>query len=282
MKLFRFLGFSLLIIFTCSVFSLGSNGSDYHAASKAGILNTIVPKPTDGGIRENIPAKYHSKYQKWKDEFLSTEMGKQQWESYANNKGFVLVITMSEDQQKFGAGTAGYQWTEAGELVGATISLGKYIDKGYPNPIYFPVMNSLSTESAEFDISGNILAATKFAHELGHVNLTAKSSGETVQRQNSLMPEYNKILLDNGYDVGDKRLVDLVSQMGGTPVEIWENREYWGETNAMRFLLDRINKEKFYCPVLNRIKRNIQSYAKNYEERFDQIADARSPDVCHN
>ena len=281
MKLFRFLGFSLLIISICSLVCFGSEGSEYHSVSKSGILNTIVPKPTDGGIRENIPSKYRARYERWKAELLATGSGKEQWESYFNNKGFILVIIISGDQ-KSGAGTSEYQWTAEGELVGATITLGRYIDKGYPNPIYFPVMNSLSTQSAEFDISGNILAATKFAHEFGHVNLTAKTSGEIVQRQNSLMPAYNKILLDNGYDVSDKRLVDLASQMGGTPVEIWENREYWGETNAMKFLLDRINKEKFYCPVLNRIKRNIQSYAKNYEERFDEIADARSPGVCHN
>jgi hypothetical protein len=282
MKLFRFFSSSLLVCLVCATLSPASTTINYHSVSAQGILNTIVPKPTDGGIRENIPAKYKARYEKWKNELLATDFGKEQWESYANNKGFVLVITITDNQQKNGAGTAEYQWTEEGELVGATISLGKYLEKGYPNPIYFPVMNSLSIESAEFDIDGNILAATKFAHEFGHVNLTAKSSGVVVQRQNTLMPTYNQILLSNGYNITDKKLTDLATEMGGTPVEIWENREYWGEANAMQFLLGRINKEKFYCPIFNRIMTNIKSYARNYEDRFDQIADAKTTGVCHD
>jgi hypothetical protein len=282
MRLFRFFSSSLLVCLVCATFSQAATTINYHSASAQGILNTIVPKPTDGGIRENIPAKYKARYEKWKNELLATDFGKEQWESYANNKGFVLVITITDNQQKNGAGTAEYQWTEEGELVGATISLGKYLEKGYPNPIYFPVMNSLSIESAEFDIDGNILAATKFAHEFGHVNLTAKSSGVMVQRQNTLMPAYNQILLSNGYNITDKKLTDLATEMGGTPVEIWENREYWGEANAMQFLLGRISKEKFYCPIFNRIMTNIKSYARNYEDRFDQIADAKTTGVCHD
>jgi hypothetical protein len=282
MRLFRFFSCSILIGAVCATISLGSGTIDYHSGSVSkGILNTIVPMPADGGIREEISPKYKVRYERWKEQLLATDFGKAQWDAYANNKNFVLTITISDEQPKNGAGTADYQWTESGQLVGATISLGKYLEKGYPNPIYFPVMNSLSVESAEFDISGNILAATKLAHEFGHVNLTAKSSGELVQRQNNLMPAYNQILLSNGYNIGDQKLLDLATQMGGTPVEIWENREYWGETNAMNYLLSRINKEKFYCPVFNRIMNNIKSYAKNYEQRFDDIAGTNTG-ACHD
>ena len=49
--------------------------------------------------------------------------------------------------------------------------------------------------------------------------------------ENRLIPVYNQIQLSNGHNVSDPRLVDLARQMGGTPVEIWEDREYWGETN---------------------------------------------------
>lgn len=281
MAFFRFLGFSLLTITAATTMTLAAGSFSYHSAPAKGIMNTIVPKPTDGGIRENIPAKLKVKYEKWKSDLLATEFGKEQWESYANNKGFVLLIEIS-GEQKQGAGTTDYQWTAEGELVGATIVLGKYLDRGYPNPIYFPVMNSLSMQSKEFQISGDLLAATKFAHEFGHVNLTAKTGGEVVQRQNNLMPAYNKILLSNGYNVTDQKLLDLVTEMGGTPVQIWENREYWGEANAMQFLVDRLGKEKYYCRVLNRIRDNIKSYAKNYEARFDKIADDGTPAGCHN
>ena len=91
-----------------------------------------------------------------------------------------------------------------------------------------------------------------------------------LQLQNSLMPVYNSIFLKNGLNTKDTKLVDLASQMGGTPVEIWESREYWSEVNAMLFLDARINKEAFYCHVFNKIKRNIENYARDYETFFDQ------------
>lgn len=246
----------------------------YHPVSNENNDYTVVKKPIDGGVKEIIPAKYQEKYLKWKEELLSTEFGRQQWKNYSNNKQFILTITISGEEGQ-GAGTGKYQWDETGELVGATITLGNKLDKGLPNAIYFPVMNSLSSEEPKYRISRNLLAATKFAHEFGHVNQTAKMNSELFQLQNKLMPVYNEILLKNGYNINDQNLIDLTKQMGGTPVEIWENREYWGETNAMLYLIDRINKENFYCSVLNKIKRNITLYAKEYEERFEQIEDTK-------
>src|SRR5688500_3824102 len=54
------------------------NSSDFHLRS--GVIKTL----TDGGIKEDIPKKYREKYQKWKTQLLSTDFGRQQWESYAN------------------------------------------------------------------------------------------------------------------------------------------------------------------------------------------------------
>jgi hypothetical protein len=60
--------------------------------------------------------------------------------------------------------------------------------------------------------------------------------------------------------------------MGGTPVEVWEDREYWGEANAMLYLRDRITKESEQRALFSRIMRTVELYSKNYAERFDQIA----------
>lgn len=247
-----------------------STGITYHAKSSETDEIVVVKRPTDGGIREVIPAKYQEKYHKWKDELLSTEFGQKQWERYSNNKQFILTITIAGEEGQ-GAGTGKYQWDTTGQLVGATITLGNKLDKGLPNAIYFPVMNSLSSEEPKYKISGDLLASAKFAHEFGHVNQTSKMNSELFQLQNKLMPLYNEILLKNGYNTRDKNLVELTKQMGGTPVEIWENREYWGEANAMLYLIERINQERFYCSVFNKIRRNVELYAKDYEERFEQI-----------
>jgi len=229
---------------------------------------TIIKTPTDGGIREDIPAKYRERYAAWKNELLSTDLGRQQWDNYGNNKSFILTITISSKHSQ-GAGTDKYLWNENGALVGATITLGRDLNDGYPDPIYYPVMNSLSSDMSSYSINGRILAAAKISHEFGHINQTAEGNKNLLLLQNRLMPVYTEIFLNNGRDMKDKKLVDLAKQMGGTPVEIWESREYWSEVNAMRFLQERIGKEDFYCYVFNKIKLNIETYAKDYEYRFD-------------
>jgi hypothetical protein len=231
--------------------------------------DTVVKTPTDGGIREDFPAKYKNRFERWKAELLSTEFGREQWEKYANNKQFVLTIVIKGDSGK-GAGTGDLLWDDGGRFVGATITLGAQLDTGFPNPIYYPVLNSLSSEKASFLINGNILAATKIAHEIGHLNQAANANVNVLQLQNKLIPVYNSILLGSGRRTDDAKLDDLKRQMGGTPVEIWESREYWSEVNAMLFLKERISNEDFYCSVFNRIRNNLESYARDYERRFDE------------
>ena len=224
-----------------------------------------------GGIKELIPAKYASRYLAWKKDFLSTQAGRDQWAFYENNPQFTLTITVSSDNAE-GAATGKYSWDQSGKLVAATITLGSRLDDGYPNPIYFPVMNSLVATEQHVPISGYTLAATKIAHEFGHVLRTAQVDGRLYQLQSQLIPQYNKIFLNNGRRADDPRLLELVKQMGGTPVTIWEDREYWGETNAMLYLRDRITENSMRCFLFSRIRHSIDLYAKQYEKRFTEIA----------
>jgi len=228
---------------------------------------TIVKHPTDGGIREAIPDRFKPRFESWKAELLATDYGREQWEKYANNKDFILTITVSGSREK-GAGTDKFLWDEDGNLVGATITLGGGIEGGYPAPIYYPVLNSLASDSSTYSISGKILAATKLSHEIGHVNQAAAANMKFLQLQNRLIPEYNAIMLKNGFRSNDKKLLDLAAEMKGTPVEIWESREYWSEVNAMLFLNEKISKEDFYCFVFKKMRYNLESYAKGYESRF--------------
>ena len=231
----------------------------------------IVPTPVDGGIREEIPRKYADRYAKWKAELLSTEFGRSQWEAWANNKSFVLTIKISGDKGK-GAGTDKFQWDEQGNFVGATITLGNNIESGYPNPIYYPVLNSLSAERSAYLISGRVLAATKFSHELGHVAQAATASHQLIEKQTKLIPEYTSIFLKNGHNTRDQKLLALAAELGGTPIEIWESREYWSEVTAMKFLRERIKDESYYCFVFNKIRDNVTTYAREYVDRFEPAA----------
>lgn len=240
--------------------------ASYHRIEFPG--TAIVATPTDGGIREDIPKKYLERYEKWKAELLSTEFGRRQWEAYASNKEFVLTIKIDGDKGK-GAGTDKFQWDDKGNFVGATITLGNQIDNGYPNPIYYPVLNSLSADQSSYMISGRILAASKMSHELGHVAQTARANMTIIEKQSKLIPEYTSIFLKNGHNTNDRKLVELAEQIGGTPIEIWESREYWSEVTAMQYLDERIKGEAFYCFVFNKIRSNVQTYAREYVDRFD-------------
>lgn len=226
-----------------------------------------------GGIKEEIPAKYYDRYQSWKQEFLSTDAGRTQWSQYADNPHFTLTIVIARDNAE-GATTGKYKWNDTGQLIAATITLGNKLDAGYPNPIYFPVMNSLVPTESSRPIDGTTLAATKIAHEFGHVNRTVKADAGLYQLQSQLIPQYNSIFLSNGRNASDPKLVELVDKIGGTPVEIWEDREYWGEANAMVYLRDRITDDNVRCSLFSKIRHSVDLYAKSYEQRFFDVAQA--------
>ena len=236
------------------------------------VRNTsLTPAAAAGGIKEVIPEKYAKRYEEWKAEFLSTDIGKAQWDMYSHHPRLQITITIGGKSLQ-GAGTGKYKWNDAGELVSATIMLGEKLDEGYPSAVYYPVMNALEPFESKQLIGGSVLAATKIAHEFGHVMKISTTPQSLYNLQVQLFPIYNKIFLSNGYNVNDPRLVDIAQKMGGNPVQIWEDREYWGEANAMLFLRDRVAKEKFHCRLFGKIKRAVEEYAKDYEARFAEIA----------
>jgi len=289
MNLFRILGFCLLALLTFA--SSPTVQAHFHHTGSAPILDyhseftgdsdVEKRKSSDTGIREVVPRDLRQRYAKWKEELLSTEFGRTQWDHYANNKQFLLRIVVSENR-KYGAGTDDFEWNKDGELVAATITLGKNLDKGYPDPVYYPVMNSLATYDNFYEISGDILASAKLIHEIGHVNFTAQANSKVFQQQNKLMASYNSIFLKNGYDTSDPRLVELANELGGKPIEIWEAREYKSEVSSLRYLMERINREPYYCSVFTRVKRNIANYASNYKESFELTAGESALNPCGN
>ena len=259
--------FVIATLVCCAVSAIAQKANPLRSAPR----NESLTKAADsGGIREIIPAKYEKRYEEWKAEFLSTDIGKAQWDMYAHHPHIVLTITINGNSK--GAGSGKYKWNDSGELVAATISLGSEIERGYPSSVYYPVMNALEPFENQRLIDGSMLAATKLAHEFGHVMKISSVPRSLYDLQIQLVPVYNKIFLSNGYNVNDPRLVDIAQKIGGNPVQIWEDREYWGEANAMLFLRDRVAKEKFHCRLFGKIKQAVEEYAKDYEERFAEIA----------
>lgn len=252
---------------------------DYHFDLFSGPHPITAVGLDERGIREAVPNEYRVRYQRWKDELLATKYGRILWDSYAANREFLLTIKVA-GSRKFGAGTDDFEWDGNGKLIAATITLGKDLDKGFPDPIYYPVMNSLSMSMESTGIDGSVLASTKLAHEIGHVNFTAEANSRVFQRQDRLIAAYYKIFLNNGYNTGDPRLVELSRELGRDPIEIWEDREYWSEVSAMKFLVERIKNETYYCSVLNKVRRNINNFARNYRDRFLQFSDIAVSGTC--
>ncbi len=240
-----------------------------------GKLHPYFLEPSRGGIREVIADKYKKRYQQWKHEFLSTEAGRRQWQVYAHHPHLVLTITVSPNNSH-GGKTGGYQWDGSGNMIGATVTLGDRIDQGYPDAVYYPVTNALALLESFGLVSANALAATKIAHELGHVNRTATTGIALYQLQNQLIPVYDSILLVNGYDTLDPRLIELARQMGGIPAEISVEREYWAEANALLYLRERISDKRFQRSLSKKIKENIDLCDTCCGERFLQIAQSQS------
>lgn len=248
---------------------------------KRTLSNSATPKKLeDHGIKENIPDRYRLRYQKWKDALLSTKFGQEMWASYSENDEFLLKIVVSSKRDQ-GAETSGYEWDDDGRLISATITLGGGLDTGFPDPVYYPVMNSLAVTDRTIGTRGDILASAKIAHEIGHVNFTAATSKKTFIHQNKMIEEYYKIFLNNGYDTKDPKLVMLTDSLGRQPLEIWEDREYWSEVVAMNYLLEKIGNEKYFCSVVSKVRANLMNYAEGYSPRFQpMLAFDRSSSPC--
>src|ERR1044072_7808455 len=167
----------VILLSICSLASAPLFNANAAGKEPSGGKARVVASAPRSGLVESIPAKYRGRYQTWKNDLLSTEAGRSQWDTFTSKPGFTLTIVVS-DEDRQGAGTGSYEWDGAGQLVAATITLGSRIDEGYPNPIYYPVMYSLSPLSETFPVEGNVLAAAKIAHELGHIKQAASTDGE--------------------------------------------------------------------------------------------------------
>lgn len=231
--------------------------------------NRGAEKTSGRSIKEVVPEKYLARYERWKAEYLSTGAGREQWERYARDEEFTLTIKVSPDLEQGGV-VGGYRWNGAGKLVAATITLGSELEEGYLPPYYYPVTSALSSFDADEpqSISGEIRAATKMAHEFGHVNQAAVSDASTFRLQNRLLDSYVKIFKENGYKQDDPRLAELVRRMGEQPSEIKRDREYEAEANALVYLEERMEGEPGDRALFRRIRRLINEYAEDHLQLF--------------
>src|SRR5438046_10387738 len=123
------IGLSLLFMVTLGA-SQQIAGQQSASQARNATRDKYMVSATDvAGIREVIPEKYQKRYDEWKSEFLSTDIGKAQWEMYAHHPKLILTITIA-NANKEGAGSGKYKWNDAGELDAATIRLGNQIDQG--------------------------------------------------------------------------------------------------------------------------------------------------------
>ena len=101
MKILRPTALFLLVFIFCAVSTASVYAESFRcfSADYETIQPTIIKMPIDGGIREEIADKYRERYAKWKEEILSTEFGRRQWEAYADNKNFICPIRPTDSYQ---------------------------------------------------------------------------------------------------------------------------------------------------------------------------------------
>lgn len=216
---------------------------------------------THSGIREIVPDRYLKKYQRWKAEYLSTNVGRRQWSRYADDKSFTLTIIVSHELGQGGL-VDDYRWDDTGKLLAATISLGCDFDTGVVSPFFYPVTGALASLNGPDRVRGEVLAAAKLAHEFGHVNLVAEANASSYMLQTSLIDMYAKVFTENGYDKHDPRLAELVRRMGGKPLDIKKEREHGAEANALAYLEERMSKGRGDAALFGKIRRYINEYAE--------------------
>jgi hypothetical protein len=256
------------LLLLCSSYSLSSKATsslDSPDRSSTEVIAWLVRRADKSTVKELIPAEYRKRYQKWKNEYLATAVGRTHWEQYALNHSFNLTITIAK-QEGHGARVEGFQWDEGGRLIAATIILGNKLDSGYPSSINYPITCSLSPGNLPPEVKGKILAATKLSHEFGHLN-QVMSIGRLYQLQNVLMIEYNRIFDTNGFNIHDPQLTKLVQRMGGTPVSISQDREHWAEMGAIEYLQERLPQLSKRSRLPSPIKQAIDAYYSTYPER---------------
>ena len=255
----------VLVSFTHSnSFMVKASGPDVSSLWFASIVESPLTVQKEGCIIEVIPSKYQKRYVQWKTEYLSTEIGRQQWQMYAEKTGFTLYITVSKEL-RHGAEATRYEWDADGRLVSATILLGTKIDSGVPSTSNYPVTCSLAPSNLPVGVMGKMLAAAKLAHEFGHVNYTATQDAELYKLQNRLIPEYNRIFKLNGFNIDDARLLQLALTMRGTPSEISQEREYQAEANVVNYLQEKFSGRGRYKEMPQPIREAIDSY---YQSSF--------------
>ena len=239
-------------------------------------IHSLPAGPVRGYIEESIPEKYKKKYSKWKKEFLATDAGRYQWETYAHHPTLILTITVSHEKTT-GASASKYNWDESGNLIGATITLGSNIDDGYPGPAFYPVLNSLKRLDGRKAHARSILAAAKIAHEFEHIN-QASAGGLVYRATNEMIKTYNKLFVENGHNTRDPKLLELAVKMGGTPVEICEDREHGAEIKAMCYLFERLTADELRRLLAN-LKETSNFFAVSFQHRYAEFIQAQGLSV---
>ena len=264
------LTFLAAILLFCLLYSLSIKATPSAESTEIDQVSAwLAARANRSTVREIIASEYKKRYQKWKNEYLSTSAGREQWERFALNQHFELTITVSR-QQAHGA-KVDFQWDDFGHLIAATIILGDKLDSGYPSAINYPITCSLSPGDLPPEVKGKILAATKLSHEFGHLNQVMSMDGRTYQLQNRLMLDYMRVFNGNGFNIHDPSLMVLAEQMGGTPVSISQNREHWAEAGALDYLQERLPKLNKRAKIPSAIKDAINAYQSTYGDRFQMF-----------
>jgi hypothetical protein len=218
-------------------------------------------------IIEEIDPKYQKEYEKWKALFRSVPYGASLWNRYSTDPDFKLRIRVGKNGGgNKGAETGQWIFNKEGRPIEATITFGIEIGTGVPNPLIYPILGHLSSNSLSAMInvpfSRESMILGIWAHEFGHVE-TARAVGPDFSRLVSLtkqIRERYKAVGINGLR-NDPQLVHMFKELENLQTEVRtdEESEILAERTAIIVLEEYFGKD-----LPSPLKKAIERYKSLY------------------
>ena len=145
------------------------------------------------GIREDIPGRDRARYRRGRTSSCRPTAG-----CRTGRPTSAIRDSDSPSRRRSRTGTAPGSAATSGTTPAGSSPPPSPSEPGstteYPEPVYYPVMNALKAGEIREAIGHTTLAATKIAHEFGHLGRMIATDAALYRLQTELIPWYNTII----------------------------------------------------------------------------------------
>jgi RHS repeat-associated protein len=212
-------------------------------------LKYVDPDGEDINEPTGLNEKEQKRYDDWKAKLLSTEEGRKKWDQYANDKSFILNVTMIDrgsDSRNASAEVKDFKFDSSGKFTEATMELGNNLGaSGSQDPASYPIGSTLGSDSG---IDAHTRAAYKIAHEFGHVDDFRGQGRRFYEEQSAIyaMEDLRKGRTPTEY-MNDPKIealrTDFQTRFGKPDISVSRSRDINAERNAIPIIRQLLGKK---------------------------------------